>query len=226
MTRQQEMTTVCTSQESRHLSTIDVYKSKFLGDSDRTALDVLARQSLSNYAYKEIFLPNFKASSGYEYSQSGDGNCYRVVHKSSTSNAKMATTPVNGRCSCKTRKHFINEEQSKTTISNICIECTMLSSQGAIPMEHFTDSLFQTSAVISWITRSTKNVVVNLLDRNNVGTMLSQQRNELTQRVALKLLHNYCRIHKLFFQGCKHSDNKVHRHKSATLPSLTKCYFC
>ena len=60
----------------------------------------------------------------------------------------------------------------------------MLSLQDAIPMEHFTDSIFQTSAVISWITRSTNNVVVNLLDRNNVDTMLSQQRNELTQGVT------------------------------------------
>ena len=82
------------------------------------------------------------------------------------------------------KRYFINEELSKTTISNICVECAMLSSQGAIPMQHFRESLFQTSAVILWITRSTNNVVVNLLEKNNVDSMLSQQQNELTQGVA------------------------------------------
>ena len=82
-------------------------------------------------------------------------------------------------------RYFSNRNMSHFSITNICLECTILSSRGAIPMPMFQKALFDTSAITTWISRSTSNVIVNLLKRNNIDSLLSQQRFGMSQEVAM-----------------------------------------
>ena len=91
---------------------------------------------------------------------------YPIYTRSSDDARSVSVTMPNGSIGLILHKrYFIDSNLGKSTLSNICIECTLLSSNGAVPVDRFINSLFKTEAVVSWILRSSNKVIVNQLEK-------------------------------------------------------------
>ena len=108
--------------------------------------------------------------------------CYEREHNDERSVSK--STPMRSIGIVIHNRYFVDSSKSRSSITNICLDCTFLSSQGADPIPMFEKSLFETAAIITWIVRSTSNVIVNLLKRNNIDSLLSQQRWGMSQEIS------------------------------------------
>ena len=81
------------------------------------------------------------------------------------------------------KRFFIDNNMGKSTLSNICIKCTLLSSKGAVPIDCFQNNLIKTDAVVSWILRLSNKAIINQLEKNKVDAVLNQHMQDFLQEV-------------------------------------------